>query len=105
MWPIDIIIAYKGYSFFEKTPLGAAKLWPLTNDFLRTAPTYPHQPDICVNGSLINRVCLINRMYFWSQILLHCLVNPVFKANPMFSPRHTNVGLVLVKGPTFLGPF
>ena len=22
------------------------------------------------------------------------LVNPVFEANPMFSPRHTNVGLV-----------
>ena len=26
--------------------------------------------------------------------LTHCLVNPVFEANPMFSPRHTNVGLV-----------
>ncbi len=33
-------------------------------------------------------------MYFVSKHFLNYVVNPVFEANPMFTPRHTNVGLV-----------
>ena len=46
-----------------------------------------HQPDICVNGDFLNRVCLINRVYLLLviQLQLRFEAYPLFEEYPVYS--------------------